>query len=204
MEGLDPRAKCCGVICRKRKHRFLRHVAARERGEQPLTITVADPPYPGRAELYRGHPDYAGEVDHDALVSLLEPADGWALATAADCIPLVIEALTRRRMAFRIAAWVRGPRPQPRARALSAWEPVFFRSARPLPSHSPPSDALWWTPHARAGDPDWIIGSKPGAWWDWVFALTGARAGDTFTDLYPGSGGGSRAWAALDTSPACP
>ena len=29
-----------------------------------MRIAYADPPYPGCAHLYRGHPDYAGEVDH--------------------------------------------------------------------------------------------------------------------------------------------
>lgn len=36
-----------------------------------MRVAYADPPYPGCAHLYRDHPDYAGEVDHEALVASL-------------------------------------------------------------------------------------------------------------------------------------
>ena len=49
-----------------------------------MRIGYADPPYPGCADLYRDQPDYAGEVDHAALVAQLElEFDGWVLHTAA-------------------------------------------------------------------------------------------------------------------------
>ena len=31
-------------------------------------LGYADPPYPGLAHLYADHPDFAGEVDHAALI----------------------------------------------------------------------------------------------------------------------------------------
>ena len=37
-----------------------------------MRIAYADPPYPGCAHLYEGHPDYAGEVDHADLCRRLE------------------------------------------------------------------------------------------------------------------------------------
>ena len=48
-------------------------------GDRPLIrIGYADPPYPGCAHLYKDHPDYAGEVDHAALVERLRSEyDGW-------------------------------------------------------------------------------------------------------------------------------
>ena len=47
-----------------------------------MKIAYADPPYPGCAHLYRNHLDYAGEVDHAALVERLErDFDGWVLHT---------------------------------------------------------------------------------------------------------------------------
>lgn len=51
-----------------------------------MRLAYADPPYPGRAHLYEGHPDYAGEVDHEALIEHLngwKRYDGWALSTSA-------------------------------------------------------------------------------------------------------------------------
>ena len=54
------------VRCRQARHRFLRAAgqASPVAGGRPLRLAYADPPYPGKAWLYRGHPDYAGEVDH--------------------------------------------------------------------------------------------------------------------------------------------
>ena len=46
-------------------------------------VAYADPPYPGCAHLYRGHADYAGEVDHKELIDRLEAEyDGWILHTS--------------------------------------------------------------------------------------------------------------------------
>jgi hypothetical protein len=39
----------------------------------PLRFVYADPPYPGLSRKYHGrHPDFAGEVDHGALLSRIE------------------------------------------------------------------------------------------------------------------------------------
>lgn len=47
-----------------------------------MRIAYADPPYPGCAHLYASHPDFAGEVDHAALVTRLNAEfDGWILHT---------------------------------------------------------------------------------------------------------------------------
>jgi len=47
-----------------------------------VRFAYADPPYPGQSKKHYGdHPDYAGEVDHPALIAQLvaEYPDGWAL-----------------------------------------------------------------------------------------------------------------------------
>ena len=46
-----------------------------------MRIGYADPPYPGCAHMYKGHPDFAGEVDHYALVQRLNEV--FDLATVA-------------------------------------------------------------------------------------------------------------------------
>jgi len=55
-------AVCCSVRCRPAQHRFLRAVGYAEAVPpgRPLRLAYADPPYPGKAWLYRDHPDYRG------------------------------------------------------------------------------------------------------------------------------------------------
>jgi hypothetical protein len=56
-------------------------------------------------------------------------------------------------------------------------------------------DALVHGVTARTTDPGHITGAKPAAFAHWLFTdLLGARAGDDFVDLFPGSGGIMRAW----------
>ena len=63
-------AVCCSVRCRPARHRFLRAVGyAVQISGRPLRLTYADRPYPGKARLYRDHPDYGGEVDHAMLIA---------------------------------------------------------------------------------------------------------------------------------------
>jgi len=66
-------AVCCSVRCRQARHRFLRAVGYADSVApgRPLRLAYADPPYPGKARLYRDHPDYGGEVDHAALLARL-------------------------------------------------------------------------------------------------------------------------------------
>lgn len=100
-------------------------------GGGPLRLAYADPPYPGRSRKYYGsHPDYAGEVDHEALIESLTGFDGWALSTSADALPGV-----------RVAAWVRGERPTRAYGPLNAWEPVIYFGGRRDLSRRAPGDA---------------------------------------------------------------
>ncbi len=59
------------------------------------------------------------------------------------------------------------------------------------------SDSLVYTARARRTDPGRITGAKPATFCRWIFDLLGARAGDEFVDLFPGSGGVARAWHAF-------
>lgn len=98
-----------------------------DRGLQARRFAYADPPYPGKAHYYRDHPDYAGEVDHDALIRRLSTYDGWALSTSASALPDVLALTVAQGLAVRVAAWIRGPRPHTTARyPLNGWEPVIY------------------------------------------------------------------------------
>ncbi|MGL5856982.1 MAG: hypothetical protein ACRC35_00975 [Angustibacter sp.] len=200
-------AVCCSKRCRQARHRFTAAVGQAEQARGvPLRIGYADPPYPGRARrYYAGHRDYAGEVDHAELVaSLAAGYDAWALSTSADALQDVLGLCPA---GVRVAAWVKGPRANREARsALSSWEPVIYTGARPTPTRPDPltsptssvsrRDSLVHGPGPRRTDPDRVVGAKPAAFARWLFELLGAQPGDEFVDVFPGSGGITRAWEA--------
>lgn len=132
-------AVCCSVRCRQARHRFAVGVGspvAQASRSTPLRLAYADPPYPGKSRRYYGsHPDYAGEVDHAALIRrLVLEHDGWALSTSASALPAVLALCPDD---VRVAAWVKGERPTRSAGPLNAWEPVIYRGGRLDPSSSP-------------------------------------------------------------------
>lgn len=56
------------------------------------------------------------------------------------------------------------------------------------------TDVLIYHSRPRLTDPLRVIGAKPAAFARWIIELLGALPGDTFDDLFPGSGGVARAW----------
>ena len=207
-------AKFCSKRCRQASHRFGKGMARELAAGEPIRVAYADPPYPGKAHLYRGHRDYAGEVDHQVLIEHLvgEYPDGWALSTSAEALP---EVLAWCPPMVKVAAWVRGARPNKQALApLSGWEPVIYMGGRLKVSPRPGGrvDALVHHARARTTDPDRVVGAKPAAFIWWLFDLLGLAPDDELVDLFPGSGGVGRAWERFsgrpapgrdDSSPAC-
>lgn len=213
------RGRFCSQRCRQAAWRFRDGVVARERADEPRRWAYADPPYPGLARrYYRDHPDYAGEVDHLALLSRLRAYDGWAVSTSADGLPMVLGHARDLGLDVAVAAWFRGARAVPSSRPLHAWEPVIYSGARPIPEPSREYssdaslleprrvDALVHVSRPRTTDPDRVVGAKPARFAYWLFELLGMRPGDHLEDLFPGSGGVGRAWevfvsAGRDASP---
>lgn len=193
-------AVCCSVRCRQARHRFTHDVGRPgTAGGRPLRLAYADPPYPGKARLYTDHPDYAGEVDSAELIARLVGYDGWALSTSAAALPAVLALCPP---GVRVAAWHRGERPTRARGPLNAWEPVIYAGGR---DHGPASavpltdrrvDSLVHIARPRTSDPHRVLGTKPAAFAGWMFALLGAQPADTLDDLFPGSGGITRAWTA--------
>jgi hypothetical protein len=197
----------CSRKCRQSAFR-LRHLSAQvatpASATTSLTFAYADPPYPRLArKYYRGEADYAGEVDHAALIASLTAADyaGWALSTSSkdlrDILPLCPAGA-------RVCAWVK-PIGVPAATygPHSTWEPVIVvggRKRRPGVR-----DWLRAQPARRGGE---LPGRKPAAFCVWLFELLGMLPGDHLVDLYPGTGIVGRAWQELSsrssTTPAEP
>lgn len=166
--------------------------------ERPVVFAVsrigyADPPYIGCAHLYRGHPDYAGEVDHAALIQRLESEfDGWVLHASAT--PTSIATLAPLIPAgARWMSWVKGFAAFKRNVSVAyAWEPVIVKPVRkPVVTK-------------RIVMRDWVecpitlkrglTGAKPEKVCHWAFEMLGAEPDDELHDLFPGTGAVSRAW----------
>lgn len=151
----------------------------------------ADPPYPGCAHLYKAHPDYAGEVDHHALLLELEAKyDGWLLHTSS---PALLELAPFIPREARIMAWVKPFAAFKRNVSVAyAWEPVIVKAVRkPLVS-------------GRCVMRDWVsegitmkrglTGAKPERVCHWAFEVLGLEPADELCDLFPGTGAVSKAW----------
>jgi hypothetical protein len=150
----------------------------------PLRLAYADPPYPGRARKLYGCP----EVDHHALIAKLSTSyDGWALSTAADALRAILPMCPPH---ARVCAWVKLKGALPTTRGLhNCWEPLIVVQAR----RRPPGVRDWLSAHtARFGGS--LMGRKPIAFCAWLFECLGAAPGDTFDDLFPGTGIVARAW----------
>lgn len=159
-----------------------------------MRFCYADPPYPGQSHrYYRDHPDYAGEVDHAALVAQLDATypDGWALSTASRSIR---DVLLLCPPTVRVGVWTKPMPPTRSTRAVCAWEPVIFNGGRPRDPDEPM--LLDWV-HAAPmrAYPGAITGTKPPTFSRWVFAMLNAKIGDELVDLFPGSGAVGHAWA---------
>lgn len=166
-----------------------------------MRFAYADPPYPGQSKrLYGWHPDYAGEVDHRALIDRLvaEYPDGWALSTGSKWLR---ELLAMCPEDVRVLCWVKnGGAPPFSIRVQYTWEPVILWRGRPRGPDTPKNvrDSLIHPPHTLPTTRDHnITGAKPPQFARWIFNCLGAEYGDELHDLFPGSGGVAREWEAF-------
>lgn len=197
-ETLRADAVFCSKRCRQASWRFGRANFAAKRAEHPIAVAYADPPYPGlSARYYSTHPDFNGEVDHKKLISRLIDGwpDGWALSTSARALPKILRFCPER---VAVAAWFRGAFPNINSfHPSNAWEPLIYcggRQSQPSRLEERRLDAMVHVLRPRITDPNRVIGAKPAALCFWLFRLLGLRPNDQFDDLFPGSGGVSRAW----------
>lgn len=160
-----------------------------------MRFCYADPPYPGMAYLYRTHPDYAGEVDHAALIARLveEFPDGWALSTYPHALRLLLPLCPDSTL---VMAWVQ-TNPQPCFQFhQQSWEVVLLNGGRRIKGEYHNDSFVGWKTapwDRRAGDKI-FVGLKPEPFLMWIFRCLGALPGDELVDLFPGSGAVGRAW----------
>ncbi len=156
-----------------------------------MRLAYADPPYPGCAHLYAGHPDFGGEVDHADLVARLEADfDGWVLHTSTGGLRVVVPLLPQ---AARIMSWVKPFAAFKRNVSVAyAWEPVIVRAVR-----KPVVDGLIvmrdWVSCPMTMERG-LTGAKPEKVCHWAFEMAGARPDDDLVDMFPGTGAVAQAW----------
>lgn len=160
-----------------------------------MKLGYADPPYIGCAHLYKDHPDFNGEVDHKELIDRLENEfDGWVLHASATPTSMAALAPLVAKTDARWMVWTKGFAAFKRNVSVAyAWEPVIVKPAR-KPVVSKRLVMRDWIQESitlRRG----LTGVKPEAVCHWGFEVMGALPSDDLTDLYPGTGAVSRAWA---------
>ena len=162
-----------------------------------MNIAYADPPYPGQAEKHYSDDPRCAEVDHAELIARLErDYDGWALSSGADlaAMRLVIPLLPD---GVRVCPWVKPFASfKPNVTLAYAWEPIYVKPARRR-ERDLPTVRDWVSANItlKRG----LSGVKPDAVCFWLFEALGMERGDTFADLFPGSGAVSEAWALWST-----
>lgn len=192
-------ARFCSKRCRQTAFRLRLAGVRTAASDRPMAFAYADPPYVGLSrKYYRDEPTYAGEVDHRALVSGLEERrrgeqlDGWALSGSARSLPFLLSLAPAE---HRVCSWVK---PHPVSLATSGphnvWEALIVVGGRARRPGVP--DAL--VAHAARGGGT-LPGRKPLAFWVWLFNLLGMLPGDTFDDMFPGTGTGAAAWLELSS-----
>lgn len=160
-----------------------------------MKIGYADPPYIGCAGLYRDHPDYAGEVDHVALVERLEAEfGGWVLHAGAHNASEEVLAPLMARLGARKCIWVKQFAAfKKNVPVAYAWEPVYIKAARkPVVSKRivPLRDWIMCPITMKRG----LTGAKPEPVVHWALEIAAARPEDELHDLFIGSGAVTKAW----------
>lgn len=154
-----------------------------------MRFAYADPPYIGQATKHYSHDARCAEVDHAELIAKLNGYDAWALSLSSPTLRIILPMCPED---VRVMAWVKPFASfKPNVNPAYAWEPVIVRGGRKRP-RTEPTVRDWVSANItlRKG----LSGAKPPAFCFWLFDVLGMQAGDEFDDIFPGTGGVSRAW----------
>ena len=161
-----------------------------------MKFAYADPPYFGCGKMYAHLHDEARIWDnkqtHLDLITRLcdEYPDGWALSCNPKDLSWLLPACPED---ARVGAWVKNYHAvRPLVNIQYAWESVIVNGGRVIKNRKPfLRDWVTGPATRQTGTP----GAKPDYFNRWVLLMLGYQEGDTFDDLFPGSGGMERALA---------
>ena len=154
-----------------------------------MRFAYADPPYIGQAAKHYSHDPRCAEVDHAELIAKLNGYDAWALSLSSPTLRIILPMCPED---VRVMAWVKPFASfKPNVNPAYAWEPVIVKGGRKRP-RTEPTVRDWVSANItlRKG----LSGAKPPVFCFWLFDVLGMQAGDEFDDIFPGTGGVSRAW----------
>lgn len=153
-----------------------------------MKMCYADPPYLGYSKKFcgdhPGHADFDNPERHRQLIEQLSAEyDAWALSLLSTNLRLMLPWCPSD---VRVGAWCKSFASfKPNVRHAYAWEPVIFRFARKRTG-----DQQTWRDFIV--EPITIlrgfVGCKPEKFCVWIFEGLNIQPGDTFVDLFPGSG----------------
>jgi len=164
-----------------------------------MRFAYADPPYLGCGVKHYAtqHTDPAryddAEAHRELIWRLASGFDAWALSLSVPSLRVILPMCPDD---ARIGAWVKPFASfKPNVNPAYCWEPVIFwrgRSAAERGGRTAATvrDYVSASITLKRG----TSGAKPEAFCYWLFEFLGARDGDEFHDLFPGSGAVSRAW----------
>ncbi|NIQ76677.1 MAG: hypothetical protein GTN93_00955 [Anaerolineae bacterium] len=157
-------------------------------------IAYADPPYMGCAHLYKGHPDYKGEVNYLELTArLAHEYDGFILHASSTSLYVLEHMLRPVCMNYRVMPWVKPFCAFKRNVSVAyAWEPVIVRPCRKpvVTGRCVMRDFISCGITLKKG----LVGAKPPTVIRWAFEMVGAQPGDELHDMYPGTGIVAKTW----------
>lgn len=168
-----------------------------------MKFAYADPPYLGCGKLYAEHHPQALDWDdperHRQLVAQLcdEYPDGWAMSLSAPSLRTI---LPMTPLDCRQAPWVKPFASfKPNVNPAYAHEYVIWRGGRPF-TRQDDTVRDWVSANItlRRG----LTGAKPRDVCRWIISILNALPGDTFDDLFPGTGAFTAAWKDWSRAPA--
>jgi hypothetical protein len=150
-----------------------------------IRAAYCDPPYVNQARRRYDCP----EIDHRALIARLQTFDAWALSLSS---PSLRQVLPLCPDGVRVGAWVK---PwcafRPNVNPSFAWEPVIFKLGRQR-TRQQPTIRDWHS--ANMTMERGLCGVKPESFCFWIFEMLNLQPGDSFYDLFEGSGAVTRAF----------
>ena len=150
-----------------------------------IRAAYCDPPYVNQARRRYDCP----EVDHRALIARLETFDAWALSLSS---PSLRQVLPLCPDGVRVGAWVK---PwcafRPNVNPSFAWEPLIFKLGRQR-TRQQITIRDWHS--ANMTMERGLCGVKPESFCFWIFEMLNLQPGDSFYDLFEGSGAVTRAF----------
>lgn len=179
------------LSCRQAAFRARKLFETERANRKPKRMAYADPPYPNLQK--QRYPACAwggnGNVDHKHLIQVqLAAYDGWALSTSVKALRDVWALCPPGAL---MCPWVKPIGVPARSFGLhNSWEPLIVLPGRRLRPGK--RDFLSAQParhgRLRVEDGGDLVGRKPLAFCAWVFELLGMLPGDTFDDIFPGTG----------------